>query len=46
MDLSSCISALERIFHRPIIGITLTGTVGTDDNIKIDVTGKQAELEL
>lgn len=43
MDWSSRISVLETIFHQPIVGITLIGLVGTDDNIKIDLTGKRKE---
>jgi len=43
VDWSSRISVLEPICHRPIVGITLIGLVGTDDNIKIDLTGKRKE---
>lgn len=43
VDWSSRISVLEPIFHRPTVGITLTGLVGIDDYIKIDLTGKRKE---
>jgi hypothetical protein len=43
VDWSGRISVLEPIFHRPIVGITLIGLVGIDDNIKIDFTGKRKE---
>jgi len=43
VDLSSRISVLEPIFHQPIVGITLIGLVGIDDNIKIDLTGRRKE---
>jgi hypothetical protein len=46
VDWSSRISVLGPIFHQPIVGITLIGLVGIDDNIKIDITEKKEGFQV